>query len=114
MPVLSEASDRVLMALHRAEILPCFEFVNLNSLAVTSDDYVTIFVFQFVLFGFYHLVHAVVDVCVGAFEIIDAQEMLSKRYDTGGIDGLIGYKTRRAIGLYQRDNNLQQTCWPPL
>ena len=47
-------------------------------------------------------------------EIIGVQEMLSKRYDTGGIDGLIGYKTRRAIGLYQRDNNLQQTCWPPL
>ena len=76
MPVLSEASDRVLMALHRAKILACFEFVNLNSLAVTSDDYVTIFVFQFILFGFYHLVHAVVDVCVCAFEVIDAQDFV--------------------------------------
>jgi len=47
-------------------------------------------------------------------EIIGIQDKLSKKYDTGGIDGLIGYKTRRAIGLYQRDNNLQQTCWPPL
>ena len=47
-------------------------------------------------------------------EIMDIQEKLSNKYDTGGIDGLIGYKTRRAIGLYQRDNNLQQTCWPPL
>lgn len=47
-------------------------------------------------------------------EIIGLQEKLSKKYDTGGVDGLIGHKTRRAIGLYQRDNNLPQTCWPPL
>ena len=47
-------------------------------------------------------------------EIISIQEKLSKKYDTGGVDGLIGHKTRRAIGLFQRDNNLQQTCWPPL
>ncbi len=47
-------------------------------------------------------------------EIISIQEKLSKKYDTGGVDGLIGHKTRRAIGLYQRDNNLPQTCWPPL
>ena len=47
-------------------------------------------------------------------EIISIQENLSRKYDTGGIDGLIGHKTRRAIGLYQRDNNLPQTCWPPL
>ncbi len=47
-------------------------------------------------------------------EIISIQEKLSRKYYTGGIDGLIGHKTRRAIGLYQRDNNLKQTCWPPL
>ena len=47
-------------------------------------------------------------------KIISIQEKLSRKYYTGGIDGLIGHKTRRAIGLYQRDNNLKQTCWPPL
>ena len=47
-------------------------------------------------------------------EIISIQDKLSRKYYTGGIDGLIGHKTRRAIGLYQRDDNLKQTCWPPL
>ena len=47
-------------------------------------------------------------------EIMELQEKLSAKYDVGGIDGLIGYKTRRAIGIYQKDNNLRQTCWPPL
>ena len=47
-------------------------------------------------------------------EIMNLQEMLSAIYDVGGIDGLIGHKTRRAIGIYQKDNNLRQTCWPPL
>ena len=47
-------------------------------------------------------------------EIMNLQEKLSAKYDVGGIDGLIGHKTRRAIGIYQRDNNLRQTCWPPL
>lgn len=47
-------------------------------------------------------------------EIMELQEKLSAKYDVGGIDGLIGYKTRRAIGIYQKDNNLRQTCWLPL
>ena len=47
-------------------------------------------------------------------EIMEFQEKLSAKYDVGGIDGLIGYKTRRAIGIYQKDNNLRQTCWLPL
>ena len=47
-------------------------------------------------------------------EIMNLQEKLSAKYDVGGIDGLIGHKTRRAIGIYQKDNNLSQTCWPPL
>lgn len=47
-------------------------------------------------------------------EIMELQEKLSAKYDVGGIDGLIGHKTRRAIGIYQKDNNLRQTCWPPL
>ena len=47
-------------------------------------------------------------------EIMNLQKKLSAKYDVGGIDGLIGHKTRRAIGIYQKDNNLRQTCWPPL
>ena len=47
-------------------------------------------------------------------EIMELQEKLSAKYDVGGIDGLIGHKTRRAIGIYQKDNNLRQTCWLPL
>ena len=47
-------------------------------------------------------------------EIMDLQKKLSTKYDVGGIEGLIGYKTRRAIGIYQKDNNLSQTCWLPL
>ena len=47
-------------------------------------------------------------------EIMELQEKLSAKYDVGGIDGLIDHKTRRAIGIYQKDNNLRQTCWLPL
>ena len=47
-------------------------------------------------------------------EIMELQEKLSAKYDVGSIDGLIGHKTRRAIGIYQKDNNLRQTCWLPL
>ena len=45
-------------------------------------------------------------------DIIKLQKKLSKNHDVGGIDGLVGYKTRRAIGLYQKENNIKQTCWP--
>ena len=47
-------------------------------------------------------------------EVTNLQNRLSENYDVGGIDGLIGYKTRRAIGLYQRKHNKKETCWPPL
>ncbi len=33
-------------------------------------------------------------------------------FDVGGVDGLIGFKTRRAIGLWQSRHNLAQTCYP--
>ena len=52
--------------------------------------------------------------CFTKNEIMKLQEKLSAKYDVGGIDGLIGHKTRRAIGIYQKDKNLRQTCWLPL
>ena len=73
MSVLSEASHRVLMAFHRTEVLSGFEFVNLDSLAVASDDNVTIFVLQLIV-CVYLLAHAVVDVCI--FEVIDAKDLI--------------------------------------
>ncbi|MCZ7677168.1 MAG: peptidoglycan-binding protein [Roseovarius sp.] len=33
-------------------------------------------------------------------------------HDTGGVDGLAGFKTRRAIGLWQRANGRRETCFP--
>lgn len=33
-------------------------------------------------------------------------------HDTGGIDGLAGFKTRRAIGRWQRDTGRRETCFP--
>jgi lytic murein transglycosylase len=47
-------------------------------------------------------------------EIIAIQTELAKNFDVGGIDGLIGYKTRRAIGLYQKKRSWKETCWLPL
>ncbi len=45
-------------------------------------------------------------------DIIKLQKKLSVHFDVGGIDGLIGYKTRRAIGFYQKESNIKETCWP--
>ena len=43
----------------------------------------------------------------------DMQKRLEKRgLDVGGADGLIGFRTRIAIGQYQKDNGLKPTCWP--
>ncbi|WP_321502225.1 lytic murein transglycosylase [Breoghania sp.] len=33
-------------------------------------------------------------------------------YDVGGADGLVGFKTRTAIGLWQERNGLPPTCYP--
>ncbi|WP_321339094.1 lytic murein transglycosylase [Breoghania sp.] len=33
-------------------------------------------------------------------------------YDVGGADGLVGFKTRTAIGLWQERNGLTPTCYP--
>lgn len=36
----------------------------------------------------------------------------SRGFDTGGVDGLPGYKTRRSIGEWQARNGRRQTCFP--
>ncbi len=40
------------------------------------------------------------------------KRLIAKGYDVGGADGFIGYKTRTAIGLWQRANGRKQTCFP--
>ncbi|MEM9853880.1 MAG: lytic murein transglycosylase [Pseudomonadota bacterium] len=46
-------------------------------------------------------------------EIAAAQRVLEGRgFDVGGADGLIGFKTRRAIGLWQAARNAPVTCLP--
>jgi len=41
------------------------------------------------------------------------QVRLEKRnVDVGGADGLIGFKTRTAVGTWQSQNNLKPTCYP--
>jgi lytic murein transglycosylase len=45
--------------------------------------------------------------------VTDMQKRLEERkLNVGGADGLIGFRTRIAIGQYQKDNGLQPTCWP--
>lgn len=45
--------------------------------------------------------------------VTDLQKRLEGRgLDVGGTDGLIGFRTRIAIGRYQKDNGLRPTCWP--
>lgn len=36
----------------------------------------------------------------------------AKGYDVGGADGLVGFRTRTAIGMWQRQNGLSPTCFP--
>ncbi len=38
--------------------------------------------------------------------------LVAAGYDVGGIDGLAGFRTRRAIGLWQRRHGLEPTCFP--
>ncbi|WP_117192905.1 lytic murein transglycosylase [Rhizobium terrae] len=38
--------------------------------------------------------------------------LVAKGYDVGNVDGLPGYKTRRALGDWQAKNGLSPTCFP--
>ncbi len=40
------------------------------------------------------------------------QKLEGRGYDVGGADGLAGFKTRRAIGEYEAEAGMRQTCWP--
>ncbi len=40
------------------------------------------------------------------------KRLIRKGYDVGGADGFIGYKTRTAIGLWQRSKGRKETCFP--
>ncbi len=45
--------------------------------------------------------------------MLAAQKVLvSQGYDVGKVDGLVGFKTRQAIGLYQRKIGAPETCYP--
>ncbi|AXS42686.1 lytic murein transglycosylase [Breoghania sp. L-A4] len=52
----------------------------------------------------------------GGFSRRDVQQMQQRLeragYDVGGADGLIGFKTRTAIGLWQEKAGLPATCFP--
>ena len=38
--------------------------------------------------------------------------LIAAGFDTGGADGLAGFRTRSAIGLWQQEQGLTPTCWP--
>jgi lytic murein transglycosylase len=40
------------------------------------------------------------------------QRLVALGYDVGGADGLVGFKTRTAIGAWQAKNGLAATCFP--
>lgn len=40
------------------------------------------------------------------------ERLVAKGYDVGGADGLVGFKTRTAIGMWQVKNSLKPTCFP--
>ena len=40
------------------------------------------------------------------------KRLIAKGYDVGGADGLVGFKTRTAIGLWQQRNGQAPTCFP--
>ncbi len=52
----------------------------------------------------------------GGFSKRDVQAMQvrleKRRIDVGGADGLVGFKTRTAIGSWQSQNGLKPTCFP--
>ncbi|XSG83360.1 MAG: lytic murein transglycosylase [Methyloligella sp. ZOD6] len=47
-------------------------------------------------------------------KILDFQKILVSRYgyDVGNVDGLVGFKTRQAIGLYEKKVGAPLTCYP--
>jgi hypothetical protein len=46
-------------------------------------------------------------------DIADMQRGLERLgYDVGGADGLVGFRTRRAIGAWQERNGRRATCYP--
>jgi lytic murein transglycosylase len=38
--------------------------------------------------------------------------LVAQGHDVGGVDGLAGYKTRRSIGQWQADRNMEPKCFP--
>ena len=40
------------------------------------------------------------------------ERLVAQGYDVGGADGLVGFKTRTAIGLWQGKNGMTPTCFP--
>ncbi len=40
------------------------------------------------------------------------QRLVAKGHDVGGVDGLVGFKTRTAIGRWQERNGQMATCFP--
>ncbi len=40
------------------------------------------------------------------------KKLVAMGHDVGKADGLVGYKTRIAIGLWQRKSGLAETCYP--
>ena len=40
------------------------------------------------------------------------QRLVAKGHDVGGVDGLVGFKTRTAIGRWQQQNGQAATCFP--
>ena len=46
-------------------------------------------------------------------DTLDMQKRLVKRgYNVGGVDGLIGFRSRVAAGEYSKSQNLKPTCYP--
>jgi lytic murein transglycosylase len=53
---------------------------------------------------------------VGGFSRGDVKgmqdELVAEGYDVGAVDGLVGFKTRIAVGLWQEKNGQKPTCFP--
>ena len=53
---------------------------------------------------------------IGGYSRSDVAKMQkaleAEGYDVGGTDGLVGYKTRIAVGLWQAKNGIAPTCFP--
>ncbi|RFC64543.1 lytic murein transglycosylase [Fulvimarina endophytica] len=40
------------------------------------------------------------------------RRLVARGHDVGGVDGLAGFKTRRAIGAVEKELGRSETCWP--